>query len=292
MRFNIHHRTRYHYAGSAIESFMESRLQPAVTAHQELLSYRLEIDPECNLHTYDDYFGNNVQTFSIIRRHDQLVLDSYAEVETRPLPGHPAAWAVSISESRQIFRSERLRNYEYLHASPAIALDAQVNKLANRFFRGSSEIGPAVSELNAWIHAAFTYQAGATHIGTTVAEVLKTRTGVCQDFAQVMIAILRSAEIPARYVVGYIETESQREAAESRRRRRRLVGSSESHAWVEVKLPGGEWWPFDPTNDCEAGERHVKVAVGRDYRDCTPTRGVFKGTHTERLSVSVNMIRQ
>jgi transglutaminase-like putative cysteine protease len=292
MRFHIHHRTCYRYAGSAMESFMESRLQPAMTPHQKLLDHRIEIEPECNLHSYEDYFGNQVQTFSIIRRHEQLVLDSYAEVETRGREDRPAAWEVSISESRQIYRSDRLRNYEFLHASPAIRLDTQVNKLANRFFRTSSEIGPAVRELNAWIHGAFTYQTGATHIGTTVAEVLKTRTGVCQDFAQVMIAILRSAEIPARYVVGYIETDSQRQAAKRGKRSVNLVGAAESHAWVEIKLPGGEWWPFDPTNNCEAGERHVKVAVGRDYRDCTPTRGVFKGTHTERLSVSVKMIRQ
>lgn len=292
MRFKIHHRTYYEYAGSAMESFMETRLQPAETDHQKLHFHRIEIDPAANPHHYEDYFGNAVQTFSVIHRHDSLTLDSFTEVETQVRKKHPAAWEVSISESRQIYRSDRLRNYEFLHASPAISLDAAVNKLANRFFRASSEIGPAVSELNQWIHQSFTYQTGSTHIGTTVAEVLKTNTGVCQDFAQVMIAILRSAEIPARYVVGYIETESQRQSSQQPARRSRLVGAAESHAWVEVKLPGGEWWPWDPTNNCEAGERHVKVAVGRDYRDCTPTRGVFKGTHTEKLSVSVDMIRQ
>jgi transglutaminase-like putative cysteine protease len=113
---------------------------------------------------------------------------------------------------------------------------------------------------------------------------------VCQDFAQVMIAILRSAEIPARYVTGYIETETQRKASEAQRPPK-LIGASESHAWVEVQTPGGFWWALDPTNDCVAGERHVKLAVGRDYRDSTPTLGVFKGTYTEKLSVAVVMQR-
>jgi transglutaminase-like putative cysteine protease len=107
-----------------------------------------------------------------------------------------------------------------------------------------------------------------------------------------MIAVLRSAEIPARYVTGYIETESQRQAAENHPRRApRLIGASESHAWVEVYLPGGFWHPLDPTNNCVAGERHVKVGCGRDYHDCTPTRGVFKGTRTDKLDIAVAMQR-
>jgi transglutaminase-like putative cysteine protease len=108
-----------------------------------------------------------------------------------------------------------------------------------------------------------------------------------------MIAVLRSAEIPARYVTGYIETEGQRRASEAAEAAvgAPLVGAGESHAWAEIFLPGGFWWPLDPTNDCVAGERHVKVAVGRDYHDSTPTRGVFKGTHTRRLAVAVVMRR-
>jgi transglutaminase-like putative cysteine protease len=108
-----------------------------------------------------------------------------------------------------------------------------------------------------------------------------------------MIAILRSAELAARYVTGYIETESQRlTAGKNHPDSAALVGSAESHAWIEVCLPGGFRWPLDPTNDCVAGERHVKTSVGRDYLDATPTRGVFKGTYTEKLSVSVSMLRK
>ena len=290
MRFQIHHRTHYHYAGEASESFMEARLEPVGTPRQTVVSYRLEIDPATNLHSYCDYFGNAVKSFSVVHRHKALALDSYAEVETLNSDPSPAALEVSVSEGRQIYRSEKLRFFEFLAPSHAIPFSAEINRLANRFFKPQYEIGESALELNHWINQAFSYQAGSTRIDTPITQVLKQRTGVCQDFAQVMIAILRSAEIPARYVVGYIETDAQRKASTGKRPKK-LVGAAESHAWVELCLPGGEWWPLDPTNDCIAGLRHVQVATGRDYLDCTPTRGVFKGTHTERLDAAVTMRR-
>src|SRR5690606_1256113 len=145
--------------------------------------------------------------------------------------------------------------------SPAIPMSAPVNRLANQFFKSAHPIGEALLRLNHWIKTDFRYATGSTRIDTPVTQVLAQKAGVCQDFAQVMIAILRSAELPARYVTGYIETESQRLAAEAKPGRggpARLIGAAESHAWVEVCLPGGFWWALDPTNDCAAGERHVK----------------------------------
>lgn len=290
MRFRLHHRTHYRYAGTASESFMEARLTPVNDPYQRLISRRLETQPGCNAHIYTDYFGNVVETFSIVRRHESLILDSHAEVETLRVAPPDVALEVSVSEARQLFRSEKLKLFEFLAPSAAIPLDAETYRLANRFFRPGQEVGAALLALNHWINTELRYLPGTTTIDTPVATVLQQRSGVCQDFAQVMIAILRSAEIPARYVTGYIETETQRQAS-ARRRAPRLVGASESHAWVEVYLPGGYWWPLDPTNDCVAAERHVKVACGRDYHDSTPTRGVFKGTYTEKLVVSVTMQR-
>ncbi|WP_221030690.1 transglutaminase family protein [Actomonas aquatica] len=297
MQFRIHHRTHYRYAGAASESFMEVRLRPMTNARQTLLSHRLESDPSCNLHAYTDYFGNHVQTFSLVHRHTELVLDSYAEVETHAAPPPEVALELSVSEARQLYRAEPLRFFEFLNPSPAIQFSAAVNKLANRFFRPGNDIGPSILALNHWIYTNLRYVTGSTRIDTTVDEVLTQKKGVCQDFAQAMIAVLRSAEIPARYLVGYIETDAQRDAgqteaaAKTPSKRRPLIGAAESHAWVEVCLPGGHWWALDPTNDCVAGERHVQVAAGRDYHDCTPTRGVFKGTHTERLTAAVDMRR-
>lgn len=290
MRFRIEHRTAYRYAGPASESFMEARLTPVSDEQQRLLSRRLTTTPACNIHRYTDYFGNAVETFSIIHRHGSLLLVSESEVETHPLAPPPPVLEISLSEARQIYRSERLALYEFLRTSPAIELTPETHQVANTLFKPGAPLGPALLELNAWIKDHLTYKPGATRIDTPVATVLKTRQGVCQDFAQLMIAVLRSAEIPARYVTGYIETEGERQAAETQADPA-LIGASESHAWVEVRLPGGFWWPLDPTNNCVAGERHVKVSSGRDYLDSTPTRGVFKGTYTEWLKVSVSMRR-
>jgi transglutaminase-like putative cysteine protease len=143
----------------------------------------------------------------------------------------------------------------------------------------------------AWVNSYFKYTPGATHVGTTVSEALALKKGVCQDYAHVMIAILRAGGIPARYVCGYIETESQRRAASRRNAPKRLIGAAESHAWVDLKLPNGDWYALDPTNNIPASERHVVVAVGRDFHDTSPTRGVFKGAGKTSLKVSVQMQR-
>jgi len=269
---------------------MEARLTPVTDANQRRNDRKFVTQPECNVHTYVDYFGNLVETFSIVRRHEELLMESVSDVETFPQELPNASFDITISEARQIYRSEKLKLFEFLMPSPAISLSSEVNALANRFFKPSAVLGPALLTLNAWIKETFRYQPGLSRIDSTSLELLKLKAGVCQDFAQLMIAILRSAEIPARYVTGYIETETQRKASEANKAPR-LIGASESHAWVEVYLPGGFWWPLDPTNDCIAGERHVKVAIGRDYRDSSPTFGVFKGTHTQKLSVAVVMQR-
>lgn len=293
MRFRIHHRTTYRYAGEASESFMEARLTPVTDERQRLLAREFKTTPAGRVHGYTDYFGNAVESFAVAHRHGELVLESRAEVETMAWAPPQAALDISVSEAKQIYRSDRLGLFEFLMPSPAIPMSAPVHRLANQFFKPGHGLGEALLRLNRWIKAEFRYAPGSTRIDTPVAEALARKTGVCQDFAQVMIAVLRSAELPARYVTGYIETEAQRTAAERKRpAAAALVGAAESHAWVEVHLPGGFWWPLDPTNDCVAGERHVKVSIGRDYLDATPTRGVFKGTRTERLEVAVTMLRQ
>jgi len=290
MRFRVTHRTHYHYADEASESFMEARLTPVNNGRQRVLSRELVTTPAASVHAYTDYFGNQVETFSIVHRHRELILESRAEVETSDFAPPDAALAISVSEARQLWRGQKLALYEFLMPSPAVQMSSAVNRHANAFFSPRQLLGEGLLEFLAWMKENFTYRPGMTTIRTPVDTVLRTRVGVCQDFAQVMLAVLRSAEIPARYVTGYIETESQRRAAKGNRPPR-LIGASESHAWVEVCLPGNFWWPLDPTNNCVVGERHVKVAAGRDFHDSSPTRGVFKGTHTEKLEVSVHMRR-
>lgn len=290
MRFQIEHRTAYHYAGTASESFMEARLTPVTDDRQRLISRRLQVDPVCNIHAYTDYFGNHVETFSIVHRHQELILTSTSVVETVPLEVPRAAVDITVAEAQQLYRADKLKLFEYVATSGAIERTTELEELSRSFFPPGMPLGQALLELNGWISQRLTYQPGSTQIDTPVTTVLRTGAGVCQDFAQLLIALLRPSQIPARYVTGYIETDAQRDAA-SGSGEQHLIGASESHAWVEAYLPGGFWWPLDPTNRTLAGERHVKVAAGRDYHDCTPTRGVFKGTTSDQLKASVSMRR-
>ncbi len=134
MRFRILHRTRYRYAGTASESFMEARLTPVSDDRQRLLTRKLLTTPPCNVHTYTDYFGNTVETFSIVQRHRQLVLETREEVETTPITAPASALEISVSEARQLWRGHKLELFEFVMPSPAVQMSAAVNRLANQFF--------------------------------------------------------------------------------------------------------------------------------------------------------------
>lgn len=289
MRFQIEHQTTYRYQGTASESFMEARLTPVTDDRQRLLSRELVVEPACNVHTYTDYFGNRVDTFSIVHRHQLLVLTSRSVVETAPVEVPRAATDLTVAEAQQLYRGEKLKLFEYVTPSAAIEHTPELERLGRTFFPASAALGSALLTVNSWIAERLRYTPGSTRIDTPVSAVLRSGAGVCQDYAQLMIALLRPAGIPARYVTGYIETDAELQASGAGCAP--LVGASESHAWVEVYLPGGFWWPLDPTNHTVAGERHVKVAAGRDYHDCTPTRGVFKGTTSDELKALVTMQR-
>ncbi len=138
--------------------------------------------------------------------------------------------------------------------------------------------------LNQHIYKSYTYMPGVTDLRTPLSEVIAKRQGVCQDFAHLMIALVRCAGLPARYVSGYIETYSPGDE-------RALTGAAASHAWVEIYLPSGLWVGLDPTNDIQEGERHVQLGVGRDYQDVSPLRGFFKGSERQQLSVAVTVSR-
>lgn len=290
MRFHITHTTRYGYADPASESYMEARIAPPTNAAQTILRRELTITPATPVSTYQDYFGNTVEYLSIIHRHPELVLAVECEVETHPERVPAAAVDLSIAEARQIYRTQLLDRYDFLRPSAGVQFSKAVFALSNRLFRTSDQLGEAVHGLMRWVHQGFKYKAGVTSVSTTVEEALELRSGVCQDFAHVMIAILRSAEIPARYVCGYIETDRQRAAME--KGEQELIGAAESHAWVEIGLPNGDWLALDPTNNIPVGPRHVVVSVGRDFHDVSPTRGVFKGAGRTELSVKVVMRRQ
>jgi len=284
MLLEVRHVTRYHYAAPVRESVMEVWMQPQKTPRQRLASFDLELDPAAQVFSYADPFGNAVYHFDVPQPHDQLTITARSVVETSapdPLPS-----ALDIGEWDRL-KGDRVlgENFDFLRqqgfcvdtdALRSFASEHGLDRLRDR------DPLTAVRRLAETIYDAFDYEPGVTDAESPIDLALSARRGVCQDFAHIMITICRSWGIPARYVSGYLFTD--REGGDR-------SDPDASHAWLEVFLPSTRWIGFDPTNNTLAGERHVSAAIGRDYADVPPSRGVYKGEAESQLAVGVNVRR-
>lgn len=288
MRFEVRHLTTYRYSHPASEAYVETRLHPPILPWQSVQQHELSFHPPAPVSYYEDFNGNTVGFYSMIQRHDRLVVESRAVVETHSRSRPEEALATSIGDARQIYHSALPAVYSYLQAGDVVQLGGECQLWARELFPPNALLGEALLRLNEKIYSHFTYDAGATDISTATPTVWRSRRGVCQDFAHVMLGVLRTAGIPSRYVCGYIESSASSEGEE---KQPRLVGSIATHAWVEVLVPGMAWVALDPTNNCWCDEQHVTVAYGADYREAAPVRGTFKGAGRQRMRVSVKMHR-
>ncbi|WP_374471407.1 transglutaminase domain-containing protein [Phenylobacterium sp.] len=284
MLLEVRHVTQYQYEAPVRESVMELWMQPQRSHSQRLVSFELELDPPAKLFSYADAFGNAVYHFDVPQPHDRLTITARAAVETQPPP--PTPEHLDIGEWDRL-RSDFVRgdNFEFLHphgfARETPMLHAFMEEHGLNRLRSACPL-TAVRELSKAVYGAFGYETGVTRADSPIDHVLEERRGVCQDFAHVMIAICRSWGIPARYVSGYLFTD---------RKHGDRSDPDASHAWVEVFLPSTRWIGFDPTNNIEAGERHIACAIGRDYSDVPPSRGVYKGEAESQLAVGVSVRR-
>lgn len=287
MLLQVTHETSYRYTPPVRTAQHMAHLAPRDGPGQRVLSHRLEISPPAaepveNL----DVFGNRRTFFSLHAAHDQLVVTAQSLVETRPMPpvaGH-AAWE-AVREGLRYHRSAAYDPAaEFAFASPHVPRHAAFAAYAAPSFPPGRPLLEAAHDLMERIHADFEYHTEATDVSTPALEALGLRQGVCQDFAHVMLGCLRSLGLPARYVSGYLLTVPPPGAT-------RLVGSDASHAWVAVHVPGeaGGWAGFDPTNARTPGEDYVTVAIGRDYSDVAPLRGVLHGGARHQLEVAVTV---
>lgn len=286
MRFEITHSTEYRYHDPAIEAYLEARLTPPATATQNIVSHRVEIVPELPMMHYIDTFGNPVIFFSHTLRHERLAIHNHLVVETHPPNLPDDALDVPVAEARQLFSSVLLDYFDYLQPTSTVPVGSMSAAWARAHLRPDASIRHALESLNCAIHKEFEYRPGVTDHSTPLPQVWSTRRGVCQDFAHVMLSILRTGGLPARYVCGYIETEPPKS-----RTGRRLVGAVATHAWVEVLVPGLQWVALDPTNNQWCAQQHVAVSFGRDSRDAAPVRGTFKGAGGQDMKIRVNMRR-
>jgi transglutaminase-like putative cysteine protease len=284
MIFNVVHTTAYEYSAPAVESFTELRVRPRQSNLQNVLQHVTEVTPRVPLEEFTDYYGNTVECLSVPFRHKILSVTSRSTVETFPHKDALSGLDLSVSEAVRLNWSMRRQLFDYLMPSLHAPITPELEKLSRELLPSNASFAASILGLNSHIHAEYTYMPGVTEIRTPISEVLRKRQGVCQDFAHLMIALIRCAGLPARYVSGYIESYAPGDA-------RILTGAAASHAWVEVYLPSGLWIGLDPTNEILEGERHVQIGVGRDYHDVSPLRGVFKGSERQQLSVAVTVSR-
>ncbi len=272
MKLGISYRLHFHYSEAVTESQNEVRVRPRDDESQRVLSYQLSSRPELAVLSVRDYWGTVVEHLGIRTPHTELELVAEAEVETAPRSVPSGAQAITALADED-FRSEFL---EYLSSSQHVEWDSDdvVAQRAAAAVAGASSVQEMVSAVVAEVRAALVYRQDSTDIGVTLPELLEGGEGVCQDFAHLALGMLRSVGVPARYVSGYLfaADESAPDAPDAD-----LV-SVQTHAWIEVAVPGWGWWALDPTNGGEVGERHVVIGYGRDYGDVPPVRGVFTGS--------------
>ena len=296
MEFEISHITDYSYQNAAAEAYLEARLTPPDLPSQTVRSRRLIVEPAVKLSGYIDYFGNAVDFFSLPYRHRSLVITSRVEIQTHDAPRPAAALEVSINEARQILSSAPAEIFDYLQATETVTtFSKDALGWGKRFLAGHLPLGEALEALNLAVNQQFAYASGSTNNSTPLSQVWEQKKGVCQDFTHIMLSVLRTARLPARYVCGYIEAVAPPSAAANNtigRAGRTLVGAIATHAWVEVLVPGMSWVALDPTNKQWCGERHITVSRGRDFRDATPVRGTFKGTGKQSMKVKVFVKRR
>ena len=281
MRYRIVHRTSYGYASPVHESFNEVRLQPTSGQSQTCLDFELTIDPPATVVTFRDYYGNAVHDFGVPYLHDHLIIEAASEVITfasasEPLGG-PGDDEADASPPLSAVATDPLVSddwAEFLSPSAYVALEAASGDLARAILAQDPETTAYLFLLRAcgYIRDNFTYRVGATNVHSTVAELIAGGSGVCQDYAHLLIALCRHVGLPARYVSGYLGGVTESEA---------------SHAWSEVFVPPYGWLGMDPTLGTRCTGRHVQIGFGRDYADVPPLRGTYRGGGEAELSVTV-----
>ena len=264
MLIRVEHTTSFTYAARISEAYTELRLRPLSAGGQHCTSFRLVTDPPgVRIRSYRDRLGNDVQHFEVLEDHDRISITAHSEVSTPPALLDPAR------------APSPLQVYDYL-APTGYAPFSEALLALSAYAEGQGSEAERATQVMQRVRALLVYEPGATNVMTRADSALELGRGVCQDFAHVMLAACRRAGIAARYVSGYLYDPLGQ-------------GDVASHAWVDVLDAERGWVSLDPTHDREQTEAYVRVAVGRDYADVPPTRGVFRGSAEETLEVAVRI---
>ena len=281
MLYSIRHLTKFLYKNPVSESIMETRMHPRSDHMQRCLTFHLSVSPRCRVFSYRDHLANNVHHFDIPGQHQQLVIVAESLVEVQQAVEIPASLGPNSWAELDALVAEG-DYWEFLFPSEFAAPTELLDRLANELeVRRRDDPLTVMHQLNERLYKYFGYKPQSTKVDSAIDVALESRQGVCQDFAHIMITLVRTKlRIPCRYVSGYLAHrghETDRSAA------------SATHAWIEVLLPQFGWVGFDPTNWLVAGERHIRTAIGRDYADVPPTHGMFRGRAKSELTVAVRV---
>lgn len=284
--YQLRHTTRYEYEVPVLHAHHLAHFRPRQLENQQVEFAELQVKPTAlNTGRRRDYFGNACDSIEIPETHDCLEVTALSRVEV----GHRDLSGLSDCRTTWESAAERVRTdgslfdvIEFCVDSPLVRAHAMLRQYAEQIFTPNRPLTDCLVELNRSIFTGFKYESNVTDVSTPLAQVMRERRGVCQDFAHVAVGCLRSFGLPARYVSGYLETIPPPG-------KERLVGADASHAWASVFIPDLGWIDFDPTNDLLPDDRHITVSWGRDFSDVSPLKGVVLGGGSHRLSVSVDV---
>lgn len=274
--FKIHHITRYEYDRQVKESVNDVRIYPYQCPEQEVLHHELLITGQPDLHTFFDYWGNKTGLFNLLPPHKELVIESKLVVRTTGSSQLSLNFHTGFDDLEQE-TNENLKLLELAFPDQVQARE-ELQQIIDCIYRPGKSVAATVESCSEYIFKYFKYVKGITNNETTVDEILDHRSGVCQDFAHLMLQVLRTLKIPSRYVSGYICPNKNG-----------MRGEGATHAWVEAWIPGFGWAGIDPTNNVWVTNTHVKLAVGRHFIDCSPIKGAFKGPAQQKLTVYVSV---
>lgn len=274
--FNIHHVTKYEYDRPVKESVNEIRIYPLIGIDQEILYHELNITGNPDILLINDYWNNRAGMFNLMASHEEMIIESKLIVRTLGmakstdmLDGNFEKLAEEVNTSLALLELSSMEEPDLIN---------EVKLITDEIKHPSDSVAQVVENCCNYIFKNFKYLKGITNIQTTPKEILHLRSGVCQDFTHIMLEILRSLAIPCRYVSGYICPNKNG-----------MRGEGATHAWVEALIPGHGWNGIDPTNNVWTSNHHVKLAVGRNFNDCSPIKGTFKGPAKQSLSVYVSV---
>jgi transglutaminase-like putative cysteine protease len=291
VKYTIEHTTAYTYLEPVGLCHNIARLMPRNTREQICRNTTIHIKPQPDrINEYEDFFGNKVIYFSIEKEHWELTVHVTSEVERMDsryskTHNYPIAGLEVVKKELLKLDADSIDIKQYLYVTPMTEWNEEILRYALQSFLTGRSVFEATNDLAHRIYNDFEYKPGHTTVATPLSVVMMERKGVCQDFAHLAIACLRSVGLPARYVSGYIETILP-EGVE------KLIGADASHAWFSVFIPELGWTDFDPTNNCVVSDQHITIGWGRDYADIAPMEGIILSSGSHELTVSVDVKRQ